>query len=345
MYIIRPIESKDEKLFLQLALSSPPGILTLPRNPLRVKQKLIDSLKAFASEASENGCYLFVLENLETHQLEGCSAILSSVNLDYHYKVEHHHRLDDTMEQIPKVQTLLYPQINHNNASEICTLFLTKSNRKRGLGRLLSLSRFLFVASHRERFESEFMAEMRGVIDSEGKCPFWDGLGRHFCNLDLNEILALYEANIEIAEKILPDHPIYCSLLPQEVQDVIGKVHPSTVPALKMLENQGFTLRNWIDILDGGPRIYAETSEIQIIKTTIHAPVTKISSNALTENEDNIKLISNRKLNFRACYGVVIVEEQGVTIDASTARNLEVETGELICFANIIHSEKEKTDG
>ncbi|MBA3602125.1 MAG: arginine N-succinyltransferase [Parachlamydiaceae bacterium] len=334
MHIIRPIASHDEQALLGLALSATPGILTLPRDPERIKQKLADSVKAFSSsDFSEDNRYIFVLENLETHQIEGCSGILKSINQDTHYKIEVIENNNRLLNYIPPIQKLLRPQISNENISEIGTLFLSKNCRKSGLGRLLSMSRFLFVACFPEFFEKEFMAEMRGVVDPTGKSPFWEGVGRHFYDVDFETISAIYEANPKIVKEILPTYPIYWSLLAQETQDAIGKTHPDTVPALKMLESQGFSKCDWIDIIDGGPRVRAVTSEIQIIKTATHASVTQIIKDNLADSSVGIRLISNRKRDFRACYGIVIVDEHGVTIDANTAKKLEIEKEEMICFS------------
>lgn len=343
MHIIRPIQERDEESLYAFALAATTGIVTLPRNRLRIKQKLADSLKAFASKGPfTDECYLFVLENLETQKIEGCSSILKSIHKDYRYNVEIQQHTNRLIEQIPAEQKILHPQISHNHTSEICTLYISNNCRKSGLGRLLSLSRFLFAACHLERFEKKFLVEMRGYVDSAGKPIFWEGIGRRFCDVDFETMLALYEVNPKIAKEIIPRFPIYCSLLSQEIQDVIGKTHPDSIPALKMLEAQGFKYHNWIDILDGGPKLYAPTAEIQTIKTATHAVVTNISSNNLTDNSTEKKLVANCKIDFRACYGNVVINSDDVGIDANTAKKLKIEIGEMICFADIIHHSEEK---
>src|SRR6185503_16458836 len=57
------------------------------------------------------------------------------------------------------------------DASELCSLYLHPASRHSGQGRLLSLSRLLFIASHPERFKSTLMAELRGVIDRREVSP------------------------------------------------------------------------------------------------------------------------------------------------------------------------------
>jgi arginine N-succinyltransferase len=57
----------------------------------------------------------------------------------------------------------------HNGPAEIGSLFLSPEYRGRDAGRLLQLSRFLFVAEHPDAFEPQVVSELRGVIDAAGR--------------------------------------------------------------------------------------------------------------------------------------------------------------------------------
>src|SRR5262249_3915841 len=140
-----------------------------------------------------------------------------------------------TQISIPKEIKVLKVVPNSPHASEICALYLQPTFRHSGQGRLLSLSRFLFIAAHRHRFRKKIVAEMRGYIDQRQNSPFWEGIGRHFCNLSFVEIMAQLEVDHQFIPEILPQFPIYISLLPKETQEVIGKIHESTKPAYQML--------------------------------------------------------------------------------------------------------------
>ncbi len=52
---------------------------------------------------------------------------------------------------------------------------------------------------------------------------------------------------------LAPRHPIYVELLPEPARAVIGKVHPQGVPAMALLESEGFRPNGLIDIFDAGP--------------------------------------------------------------------------------------------
>ena len=58
-----------------------------------------------------------------------------------------------------EIQTLALVE-EHNGPCEIGSLFLHPDYRRNGTGRMLSASRFLFMAEHKHRFETQVIAEM-----------------------------------------------------------------------------------------------------------------------------------------------------------------------------------------
>ncbi len=52
---------------------------------------------------------------------------------------------------------------------------------------------------------------------------------------------------------LMPQHPIYVDLLPEAARAVIGKCHKDGEGARRLLEWEGFSFSNVIDIFDGGP--------------------------------------------------------------------------------------------
>ena len=47
-----------------------------------------------------------------------------------------------------------------------------------------------------------------------------------------------------IAE-LMPRHPLYMNLLPEEARAAIGEVHADTAPARRLLEQEGFRYEGW----------------------------------------------------------------------------------------------------
>ncbi|MBA3237206.1 MAG: arginine N-succinyltransferase [Parachlamydiaceae bacterium] len=339
MHIIRPIEERDEDSLIQLANHAKAGLPTLPRDSNRLKVKLVNSLKAFSATAPfiRHEQYFFVLENLETDTIEGCCAIHTSTKSpipNYYYSLETIRIPRRSLDLMSLEHELLFPQAHEDDSSKICTLYLSAECRKSGLGRLLSLSRFLFIACHPERFEKKMTSEMRGVLDPSGKSPFWEAIGRHFCDIDCDILQSLYETERHIAGEIIPHFPIYCILLPKDAQEAIGQVHSLTSPAMKMLYDEGFQKYNVIDVFDGGPHLMASTDNIRTIKTSKKVIVKAIVNERETNKIFEHKLLSNTKLNFRACHQEICLEdeEKSVILNKATADALMVEPGDEICY-------------
>lgn len=337
MRILRTVELHDEEALIELALIASTGVLTLPRTPQRIKQKLKESLESFSAfeKPYGPGKYLFVLENLETHQIEGCSAIhydVASPENGYYYRIKEEYRGRQPINEIYESQILLVPgKMPIEDTSEICTLFLSPNLHQKGMGRLLSLGRFLFISSYPERFKRKILAELRGVIDPSGISIFWEAVGRHFCNITFEECVKLFEDHTLRSKDVVASFPIYRSLLPKPAQEVIGFSHRQSMPAFKILQKEGFELLDGVDILDGGPKLYAQVNEIRTVRAAKEAVIKEIIA---TSVEESLRpyLICNQKINFRACYGEVQDCAGNCVIDRDSALALKVDIGDKVRF-------------
>lgn len=271
MIIIRPIQSSDYDALHRIAVESGHGFTSLPVNEELLKKRISHAEVSFKSIVSQPGNegYLFVMEDTETGAVVGTSGIESAVGLDdafYHYhlgKVVHSSR---ELNIYNTVETLSLCN-DYTGASEICTLFLSETHRKNRNGRFLSRFRFLFMAEHTERFAETVIAEMRGVSDENGESPFWKWLEEHFFSLDFPT--ADYLTGIgkkEFIAELMPKYPIYVNLLSKDAQRVINKVHPKTVPALRLLEAEGFSRRGYVDIFDAGPTVETQTASVKTVR-------------------------------------------------------------------------------
>jgi hypothetical protein len=148
----------------------------------------------------------------------------------------------------------LYLSNDLTGSTELCSLFLHPDYRSGNNGKLLSKSRFLFIAQFPHLFTEKLIAEMRGYQEESGRSPFYEGLGRHFFKMDFDHVDALTAVGKKsfIAE-LMPRQPLYVDYLPQDAQDVIGKVHTSTAPARRLLEQEGMYFEGYVDIFDAGP--------------------------------------------------------------------------------------------
>lgn len=336
MIIVRPIEPGDREAYERFAFSAELGIINLPKNPKLLDKKIQNSLNSFQKEVAKPGDeeYVFVLEDLKTGEVGGTCAIAAKTGVHqptYFYRLETVY-LHSSRPEASKEMRILSPVTYTNGPSEICALYLQPHFRQEGLGKLLSLSRFLFIASNPNRFENTIMAEMRGLIDKNDFSPFWEHLGRKFFDIEFIDLMRLQENGREFAADILPRWPIYVSLLPSAAQDVIGKTHIHTKPALNMLNKEGFRFTGDVDIFDGGPIVQAKTEEIRSITFSYVVQVESITHEEIEDGD--IQIISCLRNDFRACYSKI--KSRGndqIAISRQTADALRVKEGDAVRYA------------
>jgi arginine N-succinyltransferase len=271
------------------------------------------------------------LEDTETGAVVGTSGIESAVGLDdafYHYhlgKVVHSSR---ELNIYNTVETLSLCN-DYTGASEICTLFLSETHRKNRNGRFLSRFRFLFMAEHTERFAETVIAEMRGVSDENGESPFWKWLEEHFFSLDFPT--ADYLTGIgkkEFIAELMPKYPIYVNLLSKDAQRVINKVHPKTVPALRLLEAEGFSRRGYVDIFDAGPTVETQTASVKTVRQSKKRQVI-IGDVA---NDNNYIICNDKVADFRATQAAILLRDTAkqVVLSQAVADALMVKEGDWV---------------
>lgn len=333
--IFRPVTLEDLDQ-LEGFIQRTGGLTTLPPQRDILERIVRNSVNSFAISPTKPGdeTYLFVLEDIETNKIVGTSGIYAKVGgyePFYSYEIEkvtHESKSLDTKKEFE----LLSLKLEHNGPTEICSLLLDPEYRGRGLGRLLSLSRFLFMAEFKERFEKTAIAEMRGVVNEEGKSPFWVKVVRPFFDMDYEKADFLSTADKSFIADLMPKHPIYLSLLPEDAKEVIGKVHRDTAPDLRLLYQEGFEFDNHVDIFDAGPRIASDVSEIRTIKDSKHGIVKDIIL------EDEIKdaqpyLASNTSINFKAFMSKLAVHDDGtLTISKALAYALHLKHGDTVRY-------------
>jgi len=333
MIIVRPIQQKDYDALYRIAEESGHGFTSLPVNEALLKKRIENAELSISKDVTQPGTesYLFVMEDTETGTVVGTSGIEAAVGLEdtfYHYhlgKVVHSSR---ELNIYNTVETLTLCN-DYTGASEICTLFLSESHRKNRNGRFLSRVRFLFMAEHVERFSNTVIAEMRGVSDENGRSPFWDWLEAHFFSMDFPtaDYLTGIGKKSFIAE-LMPKYPVYVYLLSKSAQAVINQVHPKTIPALKLLEAEGFCRRGYVDIFDAGPTVESQLNSIKTITDSKRCQIT-IGNVA----DSNNFIICNTLIeNFSAVQASVTFNEEtnSVVISQDTASALKVTNGDWI---------------
>ncbi len=333
MMRIRPIRSNEMEGLLALATEAGVGLTTLPPDRRVLQEKIDKSVSSFTKTVNEpdDETYVFVLEDMDTGQIAGVCAIYALVSQPfYSYKLS---TLVQTSEKlnITKEIQVLYLVNDYTYVSEIGTLFLTPGCRQGGNGKLLSLCRFLFMAEFPNRFAQVVIADMRGCLDENGFPPFWKNLGACFFEMDFSEADYLTEAaGKQFIADLMPKYPIYVPLLPKPAQEVIGQVQEATRPAMKMLKQQGFSWKGYVDIFDAGPTLEVLLTNVATVRLSRRATVGQIVESVESETH----LICNTRLDFRLCSGsVVLHEDDTVSLPQEIAHALEVQPGDTIRFS------------
>lgn len=334
LMVFRTAREDDLSAIYQLASNSGAiGLTTLPKDIDLLKTRLDWSVASFQKDlhSPNNEYYLFVLEESESGNIIGTSAIQSTIGYEspfYTYKVSKRTRICHELNIRNNYEVLSLVNDNQGS-SEICTLFLDPAYRKQHNGLLLSRARFLFIAQYPERFSPTIIAEMRGISDEEGRSPFWDQIGSHFFHMSFAEADRLTTStNKQFIADLMPRNLIYVPLLSKEAQSVIGKPHESSLPAMNILLREGFHYNNYIDIFDAGPLIEASRDNIQTAATSRLVTITNTNSEA----SGKPCLITNTALDFRATVSNVALHEgeAACTLDHVTCELLRVKCGDMV---------------
>jgi len=333
MLVVRRVQESDLDPLFELIQQSEYGLTTLRISKDELESRIERSLFAFTQKASKPSGqpYVFVMEDLSTGKIVGTCSIYSKIGgfePMYSYEIkESVHKSDDLDPPVDNTMRVLHLREEHNGPTEIGSLFLSPKYWGNGHGRLLSLSRFLFMADFADRFEKEVVAEMRGVVNKDGRSPFWTALGSHFFQIGFPKAETMTSRSKKFIADLMPKHPIYIPLLPEAAREVIGQVHENTKPALSVLEKEGFEHRNLVDIFDGGPTLHCQMSAIDAINRSMSGTVAAIEKEVAGGKQ---QLISNTNLDFKTCLGDTCWNEFKVTIDQVTALRLGLKVGDKI---------------
>lgn len=321
----------------------------LPPDRATLEGRITQSVASIAAEVSEPGAetYLFVLEDTATGEVVGTSGIYARIGLDkpfYSYKIL---TLTQTSNDLGITVTSRLLQLvnDFTGVTEIGMLYLSHDYRKDGNGRLLGVTRYLFMAEFPGRFGDEVMAEIRGCFDGQGRSPFWDALGRHFFGMAFPKADFLSAiSNNQFISDLMPKHPIYIDLLAPEAQAVIGKPHRETRPALKLLKQEGFRYHDYVDIFDGGPTLQARRKDIRGIRESRKAEIgAVVPDREVADRGDFVPHFAAncRIADFRVCRALVRSrDDDHVEIAAAAAAALQVGKGDPIRFVSMFRDAK-----
>jgi arginine N-succinyltransferase len=331
MLVIRSIQSTDLDALLDMAGQVGSGMTTLKPDRKMLGDRVAIAVASFNETiAPEKRDYMFVLEDTSEGRVAGICAIKSAVGLTepfYNYRIGTLVHSSRELDVFSRMDTL-YLSNDLTGATELCSLFLHPDYRSGNNGKWLSKSRFLFIAQFKALFTEKIIAEMRGFQAEDGSSPFYEGLGRHFFKMDfdhVDDLTALGKKSF-IAE-LMPRQPLYVAYLPDDAQAVIGKVHKSTLPARKLLEQEGMHFEGYVDIFDAGPVLQGRVGELRAVRDSVQA----VAVEGVHDEEAVPVLVSNTVLgDFRMIVARSMPGAAQVALTSAEMALLRVQAGDAV---------------
>ncbi|MBT2342360.1 MULTISPECIES: arginine N-succinyltransferase [Pseudomonas] len=295
MLALRPVQLRDLPQLQRLARESLVGVTSLPDDAERLREKILDSCASFEADVQQPGgeSYFFVLQDLDTGRLVGCSEVLSSTGCNEpFYSLRNRPFSSESRELNIQHGVPALSLCQDLNGQTLLRGFHIDAERVRTPeSELLSRARLMFIAAHPQRFAETVITEIVGFSSEDGQSPFWDAIGQHFFDLPYVEAERLcgLQSRTFLAE-LMPQYPIYVPMLPPAAQACIGQVHPDGQEAFDILEREGFETNSYVDLFDGGPTLHARVANIRSITqsrvaTVRQRPQTDTRGRYLVSNE------------------------------------------------------------
>src|SRR5208282_5660359 len=282
-YEIRGAVPADEDQLLAVARHL--NTVNLPDDRVEIRGILDHAQKSFTGAIKDprRREYVFVVVDRGQNRIVGTSMIIGQLgrrDSPYVYvDIFEEERYSATLDKHFR-HVVLKIGYSYNGPTEIGGLIVEPDARKRPerFGLAISYVRFLFIKMHRDWFRDELLAELLPPLEPDGTSHLWDAVGRKFTEMTYAEADRLSKKNKEFVRALFPEGAIYATLLPQNAQDVIGKVGAGTKGVEKMLRRIGFRYAWRVDPFDGGPHFTAPTDEVTLVARTHEARVTKLLS-------------------------------------------------------------------
>ena len=337
MFRVRSVDTKDIDDLLRLSKQA--VFLNLPSDRTALTKLVTRSQASFKEKDRELDRlrFMLVIEDLEKKKVIGTCSIIAK-----HGTPTEPHTFFHVLEKkkvskslhIGFLHQVLRLGFDYDGPTEIGGLVILPEYRghKEKLGKLLSLSRFMYMAARPTNFEDNVLAELIPPLNDRGESAIWEEIGRKFTNLRYDEADKLSRKNKEFFGALFPEGDIYTCMLAPEARESIGKVGPSTQPVKTMLEKIGFEYKDMIDPFDGGPHFWAKTSKIKPVKNTKSMKVELDKSKMKSSTKKSGILMSLDKKQIFCTQGKFQIKGKTVFVDKNTQELLNIKKSSEVYF-------------
>lgn len=332
-FVVRSVRREDLPQLFDLAKQF--NLLNLPGDRKVLAEKIDRSEKSFTGRLKKaQSEYLFVLEDVGEKAIVGSSLIMAKHGTDEiphsYFKIHKRNHFSQDL-GIGFIHQTLRFQLDNDGPTEIGGLLVDKSYRRRPerLGKQISLSRFLYIGLHPERFESRVLCELTPPLTDENRSEFWEALGRRFTGLNYQEADLLSQSHKEFIESLFPEEDIYLCLLDSKARTVIGRVGESTKPAQHLLESIGFEYLEEVDPFDGGPHYGAAMTDVLPIKQGQRLRIAEFKDASYKSHG----LVGSGTEEFRGSLVPYDLRDNEIAIPARQRELLQVSNGDEVFLA------------
>jgi arginine N-succinyltransferase len=336
--ILRPVAVDDLDDFVALAgrLDS----ANLPEDPNFLAERIAASMRSFAGDLDDarDGVYVFVLEDTEAGRVVGTSMIIAKQGREdspfYWLELSSEARSSPELDR-RFVHRKLRLRSTEDGPTGVGGLILDPAYRRHPskCGKALSIVRFAYVSAHPDRFEREVTAEMLSPFEGPGRNLLWNAFGARFTDLPYREADHLTARTKQFIADLFPRDPVYVTLFPKEVQEIIGKPSETSKAALRILEKVGFHPLNQVDPFDGGPYYGAARDAIVSVRERreLVLPGVPAAPGDASEDAPLALLSAEASLGFRATVVPLGCEEEPV-VSVECRDALGVSSGDRVCI-------------
>ena len=330
LYVMRAAGPEDLAGFKQLREIAGAGFTSLMLDDASMAARLDLSQASFSSPTAIAGVerYFIALEHIASGAIAGCCAVKATIGETppfFNFRLITEAQSSAVVNRRFDMQVLIGVN-DFTGCTEVGSLFVRPEHRAAGVGRALAQSRYMLMATTPKRFREQVVSELRGVVSSEGVSPFWEAVGRHFFRMDFSEADALSATtDNQFILDLTPQHPIYVDLLEKDARDVIGKCHKDGEGARKLLEWEGFSFSNVVDIFDAGPLVSVRRDQIRTLRESKRAKLALASAGEAGSRA----LIATPHINAFRCVSARASLSKGLAaVGAETLTALELKAGD-----------------
>lgn len=355
MIVVRPAVSSDLSSIYKLACSmAGQGMTTLPADLDAIQRKLGASEASFGTPVGEirpadlsSHQYVFIATDSENAEsgIAGISAIYPSVEQHFMSGLISPRTAD------LRDQKLIFAPVL-GGLTEIGSLVVAEPYRNvTESGKLLSRSRFAFMAAAPSRFRQTVFTELRGAVNAQGRsiCGEWLSQRLFGCSMaEADSMLALKGHDQIYGTMSMP--VIAARDIPAAVRQNLGVAHMLSARAQRILEKyEDMRYEGFFDAAQGGPQltgIISHTSTVSGMNAIASASRSPAYRNMLTlkmtvndlPGTMPTTIVTNAKdgTAFRSVCCQFAESAAGVVISKAAAHALELEVGAPLSYVPLL---------